>query len=71
MHLPSLTADIQEQILFLPPIESGQDVITDSGLTHLSRLTKLSALRLAGTQVTDDGVEALQRAMLEDGFISH
>jgi Leucine-rich repeat (LRR) protein len=37
--------------------------VTDRGLAHLKRLTKLSSLNLSGTQVTDTGVKKLMQAL--------
>jgi hypothetical protein len=37
--------------------------VTDAGLVHLKGLTKLIELALNGTQVTDTGVEELERAL--------
>ena len=46
MNLPSLAPDIQEEILFLPPIESGKDVITERRLRAISGVLDWGKQRL-------------------------
>jgi hypothetical protein len=40
-----------------------RDAATDAGLAHLKGLTRLTNLNLAGTGVTDAGVQDLQEAL--------
>ena len=37
--------------------------MTDAGLEHLKELKQLKYLNLSGTNVTDDGVQDLQKAL--------
>ena len=38
MNLLHLAPDIQEEILFLPPVDIGRDAVTERDLRHITRL---------------------------------
>ncbi len=48
-----------------PMLPTGDETsaITDAGLAQLTDLTHLETLNLKGTQVTDAGVQAFEKAM--------
>ncbi len=37
--------------------------VTDTGLVHLQRMSRLERLRLEGTMVTDEGAKRLQQSL--------
>jgi hypothetical protein len=44
-------------------LNTGGSEITDASVPHLARLTKLTMLGLAGSKITGDGVQALQKKL--------
>jgi len=62
-HLQGLQDMLHAWELDLNPLNSRHVEVTDAGLEHLTEATGLGYVCVAGTQVTDEGVQKLQHAL--------